>query len=257
MILTTSPTDWNSPYYPVEFIFDYYRATFTGVTDTGGNATLTFSASLPTKFIQGGKVYIESGAYEGLWTIETVVSQTQIVIDADYAGNTTAVCRNIVTPQFLLYKGYLSTEEYPIELPITLVADLGTPEYDLDYQVTINVAGYLQRIFAIQPPTDGIDFAMFNKFRLFAIYTTAQQNSVSPLIIYPPKKVVNAAIPSEDLMAYYLNGIPLTSNQPAIVFDCDKTIISRLGDVFVNNEVFEGINTGGDYNNDYSSDFYI
>lgn len=254
MILIAEPQAWNSPYYPVEFTFAFYSETFDSVTDTGGKATLNFPAQLPTKFIVRNKVYIADGIYQGEHVIQSVVSQTEIILETDYDSDDSQECFNLVVPYFYLFKGYTDIEEYPTQLPITLIASF-TPEWNLDYQISLDVSGYLQKIFTIQPPSEGIDYAMFNKFRLWAEYSTAQQNTVSAIVPYDPKRVVNASITTDDIMAYYLTGQPLTSSQPAIVFDCEKTVVTFLQDVFVRNIFYQGLPVGGDFNDDFNSDF--
>lgn len=263
MTFPVIPSEWNSAWRPVryEIAFDSpdFKQTTTSITDDSGNAELNFSTALFTKFIVGNKVYIESGVYLGEHEILTVTSQTQITIDTPYLSNATVSVINMVVPLVKVYKGYTSVEAYFVELPITLIAEF-TPEINPDYRIAFDLSGYLQSIFTIVPPVGGIDFNMFNQFRVNLFYEAAINNvGIDITIPTNPFKVLNAAIDTDTLNANFVNtGRYLTPNYPAIIFNCGKTVLSYIMDEFVVNEVLEGepVNSG-DFNNDFSNDFYI
>lgn len=249
MIPVTLPEYWSSVHRPIEFVYDFKTGGLFSVTDSGGFAAFRIIGmfSHPTP-IAGEKIYVAEGTYTGFHVISSVsgdvITTTTTYIDADTGNNTTVIFIHL--PQIKVYSGYLPAEEYPTELPLTLVATF-TTELSPDDNIQFDVSEYLKSIFRIVEPVEGIDFNMFNRYRLY--FDGAYQDYFM---------VLNSSIPTSELNELYVDtGAYLNSKIPPIVFGCGKTILSTLqGSVVVNN-VIEGVLDGGDFNNDFNDDFNI
>ena len=249
MTINTQPEYWSSVHRPIEFVYDYQEGFLFSVTDSGGFAVFRIIGmfSNPTP-VAGEQIYIAAGTYEGFHVISSVsgdyITTTTAYVDADTGSNSSVLFIHL--PQIKLYSGYLSGEEYPSELPLTLVATF-TPENSPDNDIQFDVSEYLKSIFRIVSPVEGIDFNMFNRYRLY--FDGAYQDFFM---------VLNSSIPTSELNELYVDtGAYLNSKIPPIVFGCGKTILSTLQGSVVVNRVLEGVPSGGDYNNDFSNDFYI
>lgn len=262
MVLFSSPPAWSSVHRPIPFVYNY--ETRTVIIDNsepfGGFLRINFDVSFATVPVVGDKIIIEDVGttileyLEGIHTVTEVISPVEIVTDKDVGvhvfslDNVTAKLLQI--PEIKLYSGYATDEEYPDDLPLTLVATF-TPENSPDNDIRFDVSEYLKSIFRIIAPVEGIDFNMFNRFRLFfdGYYQETYQ-------------VLNSSIETDLLMSDYANtGNPLNSKFPPIVFGCGRTIISFLENNVVTNVVsinddimdVEGDYYVGDYS---SSDYY-
>lgn len=266
MILVNFPQKWSAAHRPVEFLFDLLISrTFVSVTNVGGFAKLNFSTSggspFPLNWIEGYKVYIEDGVYEGEHEITDVTftgTNYALTLDTAYVSNDTQTLKYIVIPTIKVYKGYTSLEPYPTELPLELIATF-KPEVNPDYQVGFDISGYLKNIFSIEPPTDGIDYNMFNQFRISFQYSVAEYSSGNPPETFVGGQgaflVLNSAIKTDDLMSdYYNTGKYLHSD---FLFDCGKTILTRITSSFARNYVLEGEEGVFDFNGDFNDDFLI
>lgn len=248
MIPVTLPEYWSSVHRPIEFVYDHEEGFLFSVTDSSGFAAFRiigmFSSPTP---VAGEKIYIAAGTYEGFHVISSVlgdvITTTTVYINGD-TGSTSSVLF-IHLPQIKVYSGYLPAEEYPDDLPLTVVATF-TPENSPENNVQFDISEYLKSIFRIEPPTIGIDFSMFNRYRLH--FDGAYQDFFM---------VLNSSIPTSELNELYVDtGAFLNSKEPPIVFGCGKTILSTLTGSVVTNYEFDGSTPdNGDYNNDFSNDF--
>lgn len=262
MTVNIAPPAWSSVHRPIPFIYRY--ETRTVIIDNsepfGGFLRVNFTASFATIPVVGDKIIIENVGttilefLEGIHTVTEVISPYEIVTDADVGvhvfslDNVTAKLLQI--PEIKLYSGYATGEEYPNDLPLTLVATF-TPENSPENDIRFDVSEYLKSIFRIIAPVEGIDYNMFNRFRLFfdGVYHETYQ-------------VLNSSIETDLLMSDYANtGNPLNSKFPPLVFGCGRTIISLLENNVVTNLISindDITNVEGDfYSGDFSSaDFY-
>lgn len=227
MILRTEPPYWSSAHRPVEFVYDHEERTITLVGNNGGFASFLLNSAFTHTPVAGEKLYVESGVYEGLHTITSVSGNTIITTTQYTTGDLSQPeVLYIRLPEIKLYSGYLSGEEYPSDLPLTLVATF-YPENSPDNDVQFDVSEFLKSMFAnrIQPPVEGIDFNMFNRYRLHfdGVYHDFYM-------------ALNSSIKTSELNALYVNtGAYLNSKIPPLVFACGKTILSTLqGSVVVN-----------------------
>lgn len=259
MILNTAPSLWNSVHRPIEFIYDNKVYDILGVGLDNGNVYVQTTVNLSPAAVAGESVVIfgiesDGESIDGTYVI-TAADPNFLYLDlpADNVGfsGSTATVTHIRLPEIKLYSGYLTGEEYPDDLPITLVATF-TPENSPDNDIRFDVSEYLKSIFRIVPPSEGVDFNMFNRFRLFfdGVYHETYQ-------------VLNSSITTAVLMSDYANtGNPLNPFFPPIVFGCGRTIISYLENNVVTNVI--SINDditeveGDYYHGDYSaSDYYV
>lgn len=261
MTVNIAPPLWSSVHRPIPFIYRY--ETRTVIIDNsepfGGFLRINFTTSFVTTPVVGDKIIIENVGttileyLEGIHTVTEVISPYEIVTGTSVGvqvfslGNVTAKLLQI--PEVKLYSGYAVGEEYPDDLPLTLVATF-TPFNSPENDIRFDVSEYLRSIFRIISPVEGIDFNMFNRFRLFfdGVYHETYQ-------------VLNSSIETDLLMSDYANtGNPLNSKFPPIVFGCGRTIISFLENNVVTNVVSiddDITEEEGDYSNlDYSSSDY-
>lgn len=259
MIAVTTPQPWNSVHRPIEYVFDHEVQQLYFSDNSGGKLRVYISPTFTHTPVAGDEIYISgitadadavTNYNDKLHTVVSV-SGNAILTDTDYDGDITAGTVNVTyirLPEIKLYAGYLTGEEYDDELPIELVATF-TPENSPDNDVRIDVREYLKSIFSIEPPVEGIDFNMFNRFRLY--FDSAYKDFY---------QVLNSSIKTEDLMSDYVNtDAPLNNKIPPVVFGCGKTILSYLTGNVVENRVYEDANIPvGDYSPaDYStSDYY-
>lgn len=254
MILSEYPYPWNSVHRPVPYVYNHESRTSYAIADVAGK--LQFIVTAFTFTPVAGEIIAVEKVSAGYNTYHTVVSVSggSILTDSDYSdfqdsvpGGATVLYVRL--PQIKLYAGYALLEEYPTELPLTLVATF-YPENSPENDVRIDVSEYLKSIFRILPPTEGIDFNMFNRFRLHFDGTYKEFF-----------QVLNSSIKTEDLNSIYVNtGAYLNSKVPPVVFGCGKTILSTLTGTVVINSISDDAditNNTGDYNNDFLNDFFI
>lgn len=253
MNIVTSPPFWSSAHRPIEYTLDFYKNAPIAVGDNGGKANWIFLTPPFFPFVVGNYIYVEQGSLSGYQKIIEVTSQTNITTDKDYIADLTATyIRNIVIPLIRVYKGYLTGEPYDAELPFELVASL-RPPVSPDYDVQIDISGYLKSIFRILPPTNGIDFNMFNQYRVFMFYSAAQTGTTDIELFTSPSMVLNSSIKTEDLHTFVNTGRFLQEFD-ALLFSCGRTVLTLVQNLFVKNIIAEGdIETY--FNNDFNSDF--
>lgn len=256
MILQTAPYPWNSAHRPVEYVYDHESRFISGVTIDTGNLVVHLTSMFANVPVVGDRVVLTgvldlgvsvNGIYDVLAVSGSTVTLDLAVTTPTLSAPSTL--KFIRLPEVKLYSGYLPLEEYPADLPLTLVATF-YPENSPDNDVRIDVSEFLKSIFRIEPPVEGIDFNMFSRFRLY--FDGAYKDFYM---------VLNSSIKTESLNALYVNtGAYLNSQIPPIVFGCGKTILSTLqGSVVVNVYSDNGDIVGlWDYSaNDYDSADYF
>jgi hypothetical protein len=258
LILSTTPSEWNSVHRPVRYVLDFYTQPLSITFDISGKARFRL-LGVPLTALEVGKfIYIDSGIYEGLHKVTAVVNTQTCDTSSNYiSGQVTGTVSIIQIPSFSFYVGYRTGEAYPTQLPEKLVATF-TPERNASNQVQIDVSGYLKSQFAISRPVrNGKDFAMFNQFRLMMSYTAAQiQTTWKGVVPTPPYKAINSAIKSNELNEIIAANRYLSGVRSPSLFTCGSTILSKvIGDAVENVTYTGAVPSGSDYNNDFNSDY--
>lgn len=260
LTLNTQPSAWNSAHQPVEFVLDFEAQELVEVTDVGGLAKFKVDEYAFDTPVSGGRIYVESGVYEGFHNVTSfsvlpgyILFQTDTAFIEDASG--IDVRAILDPPEFSLFQGYDTGEEYPDDLPYELLATF-TPVVSPDGKIRFDVSGFLKSIFTIAAPTLGIDFSLFNRFRILFDGEFIQQG----FFVEPTYQVLNSSIPTATLMStYFGTGVYLSSSTTQIIFGCGKTILSLLDatGVVINTEVDDG-DTGADYfYDDYNASDYL
>lgn len=236
---TTPPQLWNSAYSDTIFVFDFKEIQITNIAEEivssvgTGYAKITISGSWDINPVKNEYVYITAGDYLGLHRVLKSTNNT-VVIDYDYsvALNGTVYIKHLRLPQFTLYKGFQSGEQFPDVLPYSLVTTF-TYSFNQNIQIEINVKGLLQKIFTIQPPdllTD-YDFSVFNAFRLS--WDGEETNYFM---------VLNSSIPTSDLNAKYVSGgYVLTNVDEPLLFNCGNTFQTIFEGGYPKLNIYNGI----------------
>lgn len=165
-------------------------------------------------------IYILNGVYAGRHRVRSATSTT-CVIDTPYVGisvNSRSV-KHLRVPSFKVYKGFNTGEEFPVELPYTLVTSFSYT-YNQDIEIVLNIKAILKRIFKIEPPSvaTAYDFSVFNAFRI----------SFDD-IISDKKYVLNSAITTDELNTKYISGAYyLTNVDEPLIWGCGETFITRF-----------------------------
>ena len=172
----------------------------------------------------------------------TTFTATQSGVDVTYIDT---------IPQIEIYSGYDTGEGYEAELPLTLIGTF-TPVYDVNGEISFDISGYIKSIFTIVPPVEGINFSLFNRFRL-KFDGTLQEYYMA----------VNSSIATDILNDIYVGtGIYLSSATTQIIFDCGKTVLTTLEatgvviNIIVDDAGMEGDYLDSDYlDTDYLTEF--
>jgi hypothetical protein len=221
-----TPEEWNAAYKPITYKGAPYGGVLSAVTDNGGFAQFNISSAFTLTLVVGQTVNVSTGVYEGFHVIKSIQSTTLFTVETDYisAISGTSIITYLPVIQFDLYKGYATGETYEVELPYEKIATFKVEPNMTTFEYTWNVSGYLQSIFSIQYPISGIDFNMFNRFRLVF--------GSDDLEYY---QVANSAIDNPEFDTIYANtGQPLNDTD-TIVFNCGKTVQSFIiGDTIQN-----------------------
>jgi hypothetical protein len=228
--LTSSPELWNSAYDDIEFTFDFDEIDISAASNPSGTITrITVGTAFAINPPVGSYCFINSGTYAGLWRVLASTSTT-VDLDVVYTTNqNTGTLKSLRLPEFSLYKGFDSDEEFPGQLPLTLVTSF-THTFNEDYQLVINLRGLLQRIFRIVEPdiTTDYDFSIFNAFRLT---WDGEETGVH--------YVLNSSITTEELNEGYITaGAYLTNVDLPLLWGCGTTFLTRFRDGFPVLEIF-------------------
>lgn len=238
--LTTSPDLWSSAYSDIEFVFDFDEINISSATNPSGTITrITVATAFAINPPVNSYCYIDSGIYLGLWRVLASTSTT-VDLNVTYTANqTTGTLKSLRVPTFSLYKGFKVGEQFPTELPYTLVTSF-THNFNSSYQLAINLKGLLQRIFTIEEPdlNSGIDFSVFNGYRL-----VWDSDNETDLLF-----VLNCSIPTSELNDSYLtNGLYLSNNELPLKWGCGVSFMTKFVDGFPTLEIYNGgtLVTGG------------
>jgi hypothetical protein len=134
-------------------------------------------------------------------------------------------------PQFELYKGFNTGEQFDAALPYTLVTSF-TYIFNSNYQLEINIKGLVQKCFTIEPPvlTQDYDFSVFNAFRL------VWDEEITDYAL-----VLNSSISTDELNAVYLsNGLPLTNVDEQLLWGCGNTFYTIFDGGYPKLKAFNG-----------------
>ncbi len=237
LTLNTQPDVWNSAYSDITYIFDFNNSVISTITEEisgsvgTGYAQVTITGTFDIQPVLNQYVYIDSGIYLGLHRVLSSTTSS-VVIDTPYTSvQNTGNVKSLRAPQFSLYKGFLPTEDFPTDLPYTLVTNF-TPTFNSSYQLEINLKGLIQRIFTItEPDLDAdFDFSSFNAFRL-------EYDGISTGIRY----ALNSSITTAELNDSYLaNGAYLVNTSQPLMFGCGITFITRFVNGFPTLQVYNG-----------------
>jgi len=251
LTLNTEPLLWNSAYSDITYIFDFndYAISTIGEQISGsvgtGYAEITITGTWDVQPTLNQYVYIDSGTYLGLHRVLSSTTST-VVIDLDYTiVQNTGNIKSLRSPQFSLYKGFKATEDFPTELPYTLVTRF-TPTFNSDYQLEINLKGLIQRIFTItEPDLDAdFDFSSFNAFRL-------EYDSEVTDIRY----ALNSSISTTELNESYLaSGAYLVPTELPIMFSCGISFMTKFVNGFPTLQIYNaGEQTVAGFSNAFQS----
>lgn len=231
---------WNSCYSDIIYVFDFKQyqiftaseqiASSVGTGKTQLNLYYTFDVT-PVK---NEYVYITTGEYGGIHRVLTATSNS-VVIDVEFGSNITGdvYVKHLRLPQFTLYKGFESGEQFPDALPYTLVTTF-TYSFNQNIQIEINIKGLAQKIFKIVPPDlyQDYDFSVFNAVRL------EWDDQVSDLVL-----VLNSSIPTDQLNALHINsGLPLTNVDEQLLWGCGNTFYTIFENGYPKLNIFNGYN---------------
>ena len=244
---TSLPASWNAAHTPIIYEGVPYGTSLTTVADNAGFAQFTINVPFVLTLSVGQFVYVATGVYTGWHTIKSIQSTTLFTTETTYTSTISVNAGITYYPilEFQLYTGYKTLEEYPTELPYTLTATFKVEPNVKTFSYKWDISGYLQSIFTIVPPTSGIDFNLFNRFRL--VFDGNELENY---------QVANAAIDNPDFDTIYANtGQPLNS-QETIYFNCGETINSIIeGGIirtYINDGcIVEGFESGDFDNNDF------
>lgn len=232
LTLNTQPELWNSAYSDITYLFDFNDKTITGVTEPStGLIRVTISGTWDINPSVNQYVYIDSGAYLGT---HRVVASTSSTVDLKFTYTTTQTSGNaksLRSPTFSLYKGFTTTEDFPAELPYTLVGSFNVL-FNSDFQIELNVKGLIQRIFTItEPDLDAdFDFSSFNAFRL------EYDGEITDI-----RYALNSSITTTELNENYLaNGAYLVPTELPIMFGCGISFMTRFVNGFPTLQIYNG-----------------
>ena len=250
LTLNTEPLDWNSAYSDIEYLFDFNGETITGVT--GPSATtirVTISGTWDINPPLNSYCNIDTGTYVGTYRVTASGSST-VDLKAIYSINQVGgTIKSLRSPIFSLYKGFKVAENFPTELPYTLVGTF-TILFNSDYQLSLNVKGLIQRIFTITEPdiNADYDYSSFNAFRL------EYDGEVTDI-----KYVLNSSITTDELNDSYLaNGAYLVPTDLPIRFSCGISFMTLFVDGFPTLQIFNGgVQTTNGFGDDFNNDFGV
>jgi hypothetical protein len=232
LTLNQQPELWNSAYSDIEYIFDFDAINISSVTNPSGTiCRVTVASAFAVNPPINSYCFISTGLYVGLWKV-TGSTSTTVDIDATFAGTqTTGTLKSLRLPTFTLYKGFQATEDFPTELPYSIVTTF-THSFNSNNQLVINLKGLIQRIFTITEPdlNADFDFSSFNAFRL------EYDGDVTDI-----RYALNSSISTEELNNSYLaNGAYLVPTELPIMFGCGISFMTRFVNGFPTLQIYNG-----------------
>lgn len=219
----SEPLEWNCAHSPVIYEATPKYISVLGIGAIDGKMNFSYATAPPIPIAAGQLVYFDASQYKGFHVITSVdVAMNIIYTDTDYAGIATtalnwAHCPTLV---FNIYSGYRTGEgnlALRTNLPSTLIASFFVEINTVTITYKWDISGYLKSIFTIPSPADGINYSLFNRFRLeFVTMSDTLEHY----------QVGNCAMTSEQITAKVNNGY-LTEDDP-FFSQCGTTVISRL-----------------------------
>lgn len=237
--LTDAPNYlWNAAYSDIIYLFDFKQYQVFSATEQIASSVGTGKTQINLYYtwdINPSKneyVWIDTGIYAGK---HRVISSTNnsVIIDFPFDVNITGdvFIKSLRLPQFELYKGFNTGEQFDAALPYTLVTSF-TYIFNSNYQLEINIKGLVQKCFTIEPPvlTQDYDFSVFNAFRL------VWDEEITDYAL-----VLNSSIPTDELNAVYLsNGLPLTNVDEQLLWGCGNTFYTIFDGGYPKLKAFNG-----------------
>ena len=237
LTLNSQPELWNSAYSDITYVFDFNDYVISTISQEisgsvgTGYIEVTITGTWDVQPSLNQYVYIDSGTYVGLHRVLSSTTNS-VVLDTTYSVvQNTGNIKSLRSPQFSLFKGFTPTEDFPTELPYTLVTNF-TPTFNSSYQLEINLKGLIQRIFTItEPDLDAdFDFSSFNAFRL--VY-----DGITTDIRY----ALNSSITTTELNeAYLANGAYLVPTELPIMFGCGISFMTKFVNGFPTLQIYNG-----------------
>ncbi len=237
--LTDAPNYlWNATYSDIIFLFDFKQYQVFSASEQIASSVGTGKSQINLYYtwdINPSKneyVWIDTGIYAGKHRVITSTNNS-VVIDFPFDVNITGdvFIKSLRLPQFELYKGFNTGEQFDAALPYTLITSF-TYIFNSNYQLEINIKGLAQKTFTIEPPvlTQDYDFSVFNAFRL------SWDEEITDYCL-----ILNSSIPTEELNAVYLsNGLPLTNVEEQLLWGCGNTFFTIFDGGYPKLKVFNG-----------------
>lgn len=246
LTLNTEPVLWNSAYSDIEYLFDFNGETITGVSEPStGLIRVTISGTWDINPPVNSYCTIDSGIYLGTHLVKASTTNTVDLKFTYSANQTSGTIKSLRSPVFSLYKGFKATEDFPTELPYTLVGSF-TMLFNSDFQLALNLKGIIQRIFSVTEPdlNSGFDFTSFNAFRL-------EYDGLTTDIKY----ALNSSITTEELNDSYIeNGAYLVNTELPIMFGCGISFMTKFVNGFPTLQVYNGgVQTVAGFSNAFQS----
>lgn len=225
----TTPAYWTSTSDDVIYTFGFKDELIQAVGDNGGFLQVQLQADFIVAPTVGQQVYIESPVYTGVFTITSVDGARIVTLNTAYITTITTFTyylKHLRIPEFSLYKGFKTGEDFPADLPYTLVTTI-KPVYVFDSDnipyIKINVKGIVKYMFTISPNymANEPDFSVFNAIRLEwdSTNTVFSTSHIFTLVL-------NCGLTNAELLERYIN-------QGFFLVPTDNPVIMLSGVTFV------------------------
>lgn len=249
----SQPAEWNCAHTPVEYEVEPVYVNLPLVGTSGGYLVITWTVDPPLPMADGDMVYISGSQYEGWHTIRdaSLYAFNQVTLETSYDGVLSASATFAHSPKlsFDIYKGYRTGEgtlALRTNLPFTLIGSFYVEINTVTISYKWDVSAFLKSIFTIPEPSAGINYSLFNRFRL-------ELNAYDDIL--ENYQVGNCAIDNPDFNDDYAQTGAWLAEEPSVEFECGITLKSKVnGGVIVTFAIVDGDDTSGeDFN---PQDFY-
>jgi hypothetical protein len=169
------PNFWSSNSDDIVYEFAFKKFFIQAVSNDGGKVKISPPVPLTVTYSVGDEVFIESNLYNGIFKITKDFGGGEITIDANFAGSIASLTyfyRILRVPNFDIYKGFKTGEDFDTELPYAKLVSI-KPTYRVNTStsvpyVSFNLKGILKYAFNIDNNVvaNSIDFSSFNAIRI-------------------------------------------------------------------------------------------